>query len=198
MSPSDTLTYRRSVRLRNADYSHIGHYFVTICAFQMRCRFGKIADGTVILNVLGRIAVDCWREIPNHFKNVELDPFVVMPNHVHGILTISRGPENESHVAIKDGHGCPVPLRYSAERFQQPTVGSVPTIIRSYKGAVTYNGRQCLKMPTLQIWQSNYYERLLRNGKEFSQASRYIFENPAKWEATCRGTGHPCPSSPER
>jgi REP-associated tyrosine transposase len=192
MSPNNTLTARRSIRLRNVNYSSIGQYFVTICAFQMHCLFGKIDGETVVLNVIGRIALDCWRDIPFHFSHVELDPFVVMPNHIHGILTISGYPANGP---TEDGHGCPVPLQGpNPERFQHPTVGSLPTIIRSYKGAVTYNARQHLKRASLQVWQSNYYERVLRNGKEFSQASRYIFENPTKWDAACRGTGHPCPS----
>ena len=196
MSPSNTLPTRRSIRLRNANYSSVGQYFVTICAFQMHCLFGKIDGDTVVLNIIGRIALDCWRDIPFHFSHVELDPFVVMPNHVHGILTISRYPANERPVPAEDGHGCPVPLRDqpARERFQHPTVGSLPTIIRSYKGAVTYNARQHLKRASLQVWQSNYYERVLRNGEEFSQASRYIFENPAKWNEACRGTGYPCPS----
>ena len=183
---------RSSIRLRKFDYAHIGQYFVTICASEMRRLFGRIDDGTVILNVIGRIALDCWRDIPAHFPHVELDPFVVMPNHVHGILTISRYPANESLVLTKDGHGCPVPLRDqpTRERFQHPTIGSLPTIIRSYKGAVTYHARRQLNRTSLQIWQSNYYERVLRDGKEFSHASRYIFENATKW-AAYRSTGHP-------
>jgi len=99
----------------------------------------------------------------------------------------------------KDGHGCPVPLRDqpTRERFQHPTIGSLPMIIRSYKGAVTYHARRQLNRTSLQIWQSNYYERVLRDGKEFSHASRYIFENPTKW-AAYRSTGHPCPSLSSR
>src|SRR5260370_5132012 len=103
MSPDDTLPARRSIRLRNVNYSSIGQYFVTICAFQMHCLFGTIDNSTVIL--------DCWRDIPAHFSHVELNPFVVMPNHVHGILTISRHPANERDAPTQDGHGCPVPLQ---------------------------------------------------------------------------------------
>jgi hypothetical protein len=77
-----------------------------------------------------------------------------------------------------------VPLQRSLERFQRPTVGAIPTIIRSYKQSVTYLARQRLTRPSLAIWQSNYYERVLRDGKEFADASRYIFENPMKWQAT--------------
>jgi len=127
MSLDNTLPTRRSIRFADFDYSQGGQYFLTICAFEMRVLFGKMETNRILLNVIGRIALDCWRDIPNHFPLVELHPFVVMPNHVHGIL------------AIQDGHGCPVPLQnqHRAERFQHPTVASVPTIVRSYKSEVT-------------------------------------------------------------
>jgi REP element-mobilizing transposase RayT len=174
---------RRSIRLPGYDYSQIGQYFITICAHEMRNVFGKVANGAVLLNVIGRIAFDCWREIPEHFAHVELDAFVIMPNHLHGILTIRWSHATQSCRSIEDGHGCPVPLQPSLERFQRPSVGAIPTIIRSYKQSVTYLARQRLTKPSLAIWQSNYYERVLRDGKEFSEASRYIFENPMKWQA---------------
>ena len=145
----------------------------------MHCLFGKVESGGVILNVVGRIAVDCWSEIPHHFPHVTLEPFVVMPSHLHGILTIDA-----DRAGGEDGHGCPVPLQHPcAEHYQRPTVGSLPTIIRSYKGNVTYHARQALKRPAIQVWQSNYYERVLRDGQEFLKASQYIFDNPAKWQA---------------
>jgi len=176
------LPARRSIRLPGYDYSQIGQYFITICAYEMRNVFGKIANGALLLNLIGRIAIDCWREIPEHFAHVELDALVIMPNHLHGILTIRRPHATPSHGSIEDGHGCPVPLQL--ERFQRPSVNAIPTIIRSYKQTVTYLARRRLTQPSLAIWQSNYYERVLRDGKEFAEASRYIFENPTKWQAT--------------
>src|SRR5258707_9919417 len=179
------LTYgvpaRHSIRLPG--YSQIGQYFITICTYEMRNVFGKIANGTVVLNVIGRIAFDCWREIPEHFAHVELDAFVFMPNHVHGILTIPRSHATSIHGSLEDGHGCPVPLQRPLERFQRPTVGAIPSVVRSYKQTVTYLARRHLNRPSLAIWQSNYYERVLRDGQEFAKASRYIFENPMKWQA---------------
>ena len=187
MSSSDIHPKRRSIRLQDFDYAQRGFYFLTICAHQMHSLFGKLENNVVRLNVIGRIALDCWRDIPNHFSRVELHPFVIMPNHVHGILGFNDDP-----LEIEDGHGCPVPLPYRRrERFQRPTAGSLPTIVRSYKGSVSYLARQSLGRPALRIWQSNYFERALRNADEFSNARRYIFENPG------RGTGHPCPSSPQ-
>ena len=183
MPPTDAVPTRRSIRLPGYDYSQIGQYFITICAYEMRNVFGKIENGAALLNVIGRIGLDCWREIPEHFEHVELDAFVIMPNHLHGILTIRRSHAIQSPRSMEDGHGCPVPLQPSLEHFQRPSVGAIPTIIRSYKQSVTYLARRRLTRPSLAIWQSNYYERVLRDGKEFSEASRYIFENPIKWQA---------------
>jgi REP-associated tyrosine transposase len=184
MSDTCDIPARRSIRIRGYDYSQIGQYFITICAYEMQNVFGKIENGAVLLNVIGRIGLDCWREIPQHFEHVELDAFVIMPNHLHGILTIRRSHAIQSPRSLEDGHGCPVPLQPSLERFQRPSVGAIPTIIRSYKQSVTYLARQRLTRPSLAVWQSNYYERVLRDGKEFAAASRYIFENPMKWQAT--------------
>jgi len=134
----------------------------------MRNVFGKIANGAVVLNVIGRIAFDCWREIPEHFAHVELDAFVIMPNHVHGILTISRSRADQSRGSIEDGHGCPVPLQRSLERFQRPTVGAIPTIVRSYKQTVTYLARHRLT----KVISSHLAKQLLREGSPRRQGVR--------------------------
>ena len=169
MSDISKLPVRQSIRLPQFDYSQIGQYFVTICAFQMRCLFGRIEDGEARLSLIGGIARDCWLEIPSHFPCAVLEPFVIMPNHIHGILTIS-----------KDGHGDAVPL-HRPEGFQKAVAGSVPTIIRSFKAAVTYRVHADSMRRSIQVWQSNYFERVLRSGKEFVAASRYIVENPRLW-----------------
>jgi putative transposase len=169
ISDIDKLPARRSIRLPQFDYSQVGQYFVTICAFQMRCLFGRIEDAESRLSLIGEIAQDCWLQIPRHFPCVTLEPFVIMPNHIHGILTIN-----------KDGHGDAVPLHHP-EGFQKAAAGSVPTIIRSYKAAVTYRVHADSMRRSIQVWQSNYFERVLLSGKEFLAASRYIVENPKLW-----------------
>jgi len=107
----------------------------------MRCRFGRVGNEGVVLSPFGEVARNSWLEIPEHFPRVLLDAFVLMPNHVHGILILAhdktvddtgqRGTDGHS----ADGHGNAVPLQ---EAFQRPVGGSIPTIIRSYKSAVTY------------------------------------------------------------
>ena len=135
----DKLLARRSIRLPQFDYWQVGQYFVTICAFQMRCLFGRIRNAEARLSLIGEIARDCWLQIPSHFPCVVLEPFVIMPNHIHGILTIN-----------KDGHGYAVPLHHP-EGFQKAVAGSVPTIIRSYKAAVTYRVHADSRRRSIQV-----------------------------------------------
>ena len=82
------LHHRRSMRLQEYNYSSSGTYFVTICTSNRKCLFGDIVDGKMLLNELGRIARQCWWAIPDHFPHAQLDVFVIMPNHVHGIIWI--------------------------------------------------------------------------------------------------------------
>ena len=96
MNPATTgpdAHHRRSIRLKHYDYSQPGAYFVTICTHARACVFGDVVDGTMVLNDAGKMAAQCWRAIPEHFPHVALDVFVVMPNHVHGILFIRDGSE---------------------------------------------------------------------------------------------------------
>jgi REP element-mobilizing transposase RayT len=83
------LHHRRSNRLRGYDYSQPGAYFVTICVQRRACLLGKVFESDVNLNDLGRIAADCWKHVPQHFQDVSIDTFVVMPNHVHAIIILS-------------------------------------------------------------------------------------------------------------
>ena len=160
---------RRSIRLPDYDYTQAGTYFVTICAQGRRCLFGEVVDGEMLLNPFGRIAHQCWMSLPDHFVRLSLDEAVVMPNHVHGIFCI-----------VEDGRGtaCRAP---TMERFAQPVSGSIPTIIRSFKSAVTRAINQLRNTPGTPIWQSNYYERVIRDDKELAAIRQYIVGNPAKW-----------------
>jgi putative transposase len=165
--------HRRSIRLRGADYSEPGAYFITVCAVGRRCIFGNIEDGRVVLSALGEIVRACWVAIPEHFANASVQEFVVMPNHMHGIIGLTVGARYI------------VPLDQRArtpERFQKPVKGSVPTIVRTFKAAVARRARKELGISSEDVWQRNYFERVLRDGKEFADASRYIHENPGRWE----------------
>ena len=84
--------HRRSIRLRGYDYTSAGAYFITICAHRRECLFGEVVDGVMRLNVYGRVVDACWQAIPDHFPHVMLDVYVIMPNHVHGIIAIVDDP----------------------------------------------------------------------------------------------------------
>jgi putative transposase len=158
--------HRRSIRLPGFNYSQAGVYFVTICAFERRCLFGRMRDDAVDLGAIGRIVQARWLEMPQRFAHAELDAYVVMPNHLHGILLLHRTPARDP------GH---------AEGFQKPVAGSLPTIIRSFKAEVSARAKHAGVQPGHPVWQRNYFERVLRDGKEYSAAARYILENPARW-----------------
>jgi REP element-mobilizing transposase RayT len=162
--------HRRSVRLKGYDYAGSGAYFVTICTQNHECLFGEIRDGRMILNDAGRMVQSLWDELPRHFPNVELDTFVVMPNHVHGIIWI---------IDVGRGTACRAP---TVERFGQPVAHSLPTIIRSFKSAVTKCVNAQRGTPGLPIWQRNYYEHIIRNDDELNRICEYIVNNPARWD----------------
>ena len=132
-----------------------------------------------MLNPWGRVADECWRAVPDHFPYVELRAHVVMPNHVHGILSIQ---EIESPVGAKyfnhRGTIYRAPME-NAEQFGKPVVGSIPTIIRTFKAAVTR--RLGCEFGVSHIWQRNYYEYIIRDEKDLSRIYDYIESNPLTW-----------------
>jgi putative transposase len=164
--------HRRSIRIAGGDYSRPGCYFVTICAAFRRNVFGTVEDGKVVLSSLGEIVRSCWARIPEHFPNARTNEYVIMPNHLHGIIGLGVGAR---YIVPSD------PGERIKEAFQKPTRGTIPTIVRTFKAAVTRNARSELKMANEMIWQSNYFERVLRDGREVAIAVRYIAENPARW-----------------
>ena len=173
MSDSRLLPRRRSIRLQSFDYSHPGSYFVTILTHDARHIFGELILGQMKLSGIGNIVSDCWRDVPNHFPGIELSEFIVMPNHIHGIIRI---PARARHA---------VPLPRHAERveaFGSPRAVSVPTIVRSFKSAVSQRARKLLGQASARIWQRNYFERVIRNEREFHKVRHYIAQNPACWE----------------
>ena len=102
MPYNSNIHHRRSIRLKRYDYTQRGAYFVTICTHQRNCLFGEIVDGEIKLNTNGEIARGSWLSIPRYFKNVELDEFVIMPNHLHGIIIIESSEVAGEALANQD------------------------------------------------------------------------------------------------
>jgi REP element-mobilizing transposase RayT len=192
--------HRRSIRLREYAYTQVGAYFLTMCTFKKAPLFGKLQDGKMLLSPLGFIVEDCWTEIPNHFARVELDLYVIMPNHFHGIVVLQESPgrgtacralaaEELGGLVCGEGTACRAP---TAEQFGRPVPESVPTIVRSFKSAATKRANASLGTPGAALWQRNYFEHVIRDTQSLNRIREYIATNPAKWESdhdNPKGTG---------
>ncbi|MBM3132449.1 MAG: hypothetical protein FJZ95_05390 [Chloroflexi bacterium] len=153
--------HRRSIRLKGYDYAQSGAYFVTICTREKELYFEDAA--------IKSAAMDCWLTLPDHFPNAMLDEFVVMPNHVHGLLVLS------SRVSV--GAQNFEPLRNTYQHIIPKSLGS---IIRTYKSAVTTWCRN--NDHDYFGWQRNYHERIIRSEPELNEVRQYITNNPIRWE----------------
>lgn len=165
------LHHRRSIRLQGYDYTAAGAYFITICSYQREHIFGEVVDGEMRLNEWGEIARAEWFKTAELRPQVELfeDEFVVMPNHVHGIVWLVEPVGARRR-------------RAPTEKFGKPVVGSIPTIVRAYKSAVTYAINKSQNSRGSVIWQRNYYEHIIRDERELDLIARYIYYNPFNWQ----------------
>jgi REP element-mobilizing transposase RayT len=160
--------HRRSIRLKEYDYTQPAAYYITLCTKTRQCLFGDVTKGEMRLNSLGYIAFSCWQAIPNHFPHVELDAFVIMPNHLHGILVISDTIVGATPAS---------PLRHPCG----PTPKSVGAIVGSYKAAVSKRINSICNTESNSIWQRNYYEHINRDQESLHNIRQYIVENPRCW-----------------
>jgi putative transposase len=189
--PYDPHKHRRhSIRLKGFDYTQSGAYFLTICVYEQECLFGEVVAGLMRMNNYGRIAQREWERLPARFKNIALEASVVMPNHVHGIIVIADESEGVgarqgiSKTLAHNGPAVPLPDNpQNIEHFGRPVPGSIPTIVRSYKSAVSLRINRIRAMSTGPIWQRNYYEHVIRNEADLSRLRAYIQANPARWAA---------------
>lgn len=170
--------HRRSIHLREYDYSQPGSYFITICTIDKEPIFGEIIEGEIVLNQNGKAVEECWLAIPDHFGNIELDKFVVMPNHIHGIIVI-RPDDNDKQNTVGAKHASP--LRLYKIKIHGPKSNSIGAIIASFKSAATKQINILRNIAGQSIWQRNYYEHIIRDEQELNKIRRYVINNPAKW-----------------
>lgn len=195
MSYNPEIHKRKSIRLKGYDYSQEGLYFITICVKDRECLFGKIENGEMILNELGNIADNFWMEIPKHYPQIELHEYVVMPNHLHGVIEIittdnaTGGVVGTRHgVSLPDttdntvgtSHGMSLQHQSHDRKFGKPITGSISTIINQYKSSVkrwcNKNGHEYFQ------WQSRFHDHIIRSADDYLKISNYIVNNPAKWQ----------------
>lgn len=169
---------RRPNRLRGYDYSQAGAYFVTIVAQDRVCLFGEVVDGVMCPSDAGRQVATAWNELPAHYPHVELDAFVVMPNHFHGVIMLTGSDANAGPAAGMEpcvGAGLKPALTTNARH-------GLPEILRAMK---TFSGRHinaARNTPGAPVWQRSYYEHIIRDEPDLDRIRRYIDENPLRWE----------------
>jgi putative transposase len=178
VKPDHVRHHRRSIRLLTYDYGRAGAYFVTICTNKRECLLGQVADSAVLLNALGDIAVDEWLRIASVRDGVSLDAFVVMPNHLHGIIIITHGNVDTPSI----GRGDPAGRPYKPNRACGPAPGSVGAIVGQFKAAATKRINVLRQTPGASVWQRNYYEHVVRDEGELNHIRQYITDNPASWD----------------
>jgi REP element-mobilizing transposase RayT len=204
---------RRSIRLKGYDYSQAGAYFVTINVHQRRCILGEVMGSEVRLSPAGDMVLDVWEAIPDHYPGVDVDAFVVMPNHIHGIILLTtsagaapRGRPDSPRANQFDPDDPLLPQGNSGQaqgplgdrgqaQGPAPTVGPAPTtglrladVVGRFKSLTTR--RYIAGVRTLgwvpfdrYFWQRNYHERILRNENELNVRRWYIEENPLRWDS---------------
>jgi REP element-mobilizing transposase RayT len=156
----------KTTRLKGYDYSGDGEYFITICTKNKIRLFGEISPPKILLSKIGQIVVDCWNDLPNHYQNIILDEFIVMPDHIHGIIIIRNGPDNKFKYGLSEF------IRafksFSSRRINKLNV--VETGLRPVSTTTTSN-----------IWQSRFYDRIIRSDNELNRIRSYIKNNPTKF-----------------
>lgn len=172
--------HRHSIRLPAFDYAQPGAYYVTIVAWQREYLFGDIVNGEMKLSKLGLVAKQQWEKLPIRFPNIDLGAFVIMPNHMHGIIVIMSGRGTAGHPKNLGGES--IRRAPTHEQFQKPVKGSIPTIVRSYKSAVSNRINLIRGTQDVPVWQRNYYEHVIRNDKDVQNKTDYINANPLLWE----------------
>lgn len=167
------LPERKQLRYKDFDYSNPGYYFITICSDDKEEIFGRIEKGKMILSEYGRIVNKCWNLIPEHFANVELDQFQIMPDHLHGIIIINP----HSNTDVGDAYNASRRNNRDA-KFASPTDRTkmlLSIIIQQFKRQVTIETRSFYNK---KIFQRSFYDRIIRNEKELYNIRKYIIENP--------------------
>jgi putative transposase len=201
--------HRRSIRLRNYDYSQPGAYFVTICTYQKQCWCGEIKNGQMCLNQLGKIVADEWLKTPKIRPNFQLDEWIIMPNHLHGIIIINdcysnenkrdlgANQDNNRDLERRDGFiGQDFGVNHdnkganqhnnrdlgarNAPLRQKPN--SLSSFVAGFKSAVTKRINLLRQNTNIPIWQRNYYESIVRDEKSLAAIKSYIINNPSCWQ----------------
>lgn len=160
--------HRRSIRLKGYDYSQTGFYFITLCSRDRQCWFGEIKNGKMYLNSIGSIVAKEWLKSAEIREEIELDEWIVMPNHFHAIVIIQTEIKNGFAEQFENNPGARKPR-------------SLSTLISGFKAVVTKRINEIRQVSGVSIWQRNYYEHIIRDELSLYNIRKYIVENPLSW-----------------
>jgi REP element-mobilizing transposase RayT len=161
--------HRRSIRLKNYDYSQAGMYFLTLVTYKRKRFFGEIKGKKMILSEAGKVAQECWLAIPEHFPNAVLHEFVIMPDHVHGIIELKKDQRADESLQGSENR---------RNEFGKIIPRSIGSIVKGFKIGVTKWFRSNTK--EYKVWHRDYYERIVRDEEAYRRISAYIRRNPEK------------------
>ena len=179
---------RRSIRLQGYDYTRQGAYFVTICTRNRACLLGDIVEGRMHLSEAGRLAQVAWEYLPHHYPHVQIDVWVIMPNHMHGIVILTKEQATDDDMRVgadpKTDVGAISKINVGAGFKPAPTIPTrhgLSEIVRAFK---TFSARRINALHNTvgaPFWQRNYYEHIIRNQSALDRIRQYIADNPARW-----------------
>ncbi|MBC8076403.1 MAG: transposase [Chloroflexales bacterium] len=157
--------HRRSIRLPGYDYAQPGAYYVTLCVHDRSCIFGTVDNGALVPSELGHLVLYSWRQLPHHFRHIALDAYVLMPNHLHGVVVF------QSPGAATGGGANP----------HGTAPGSLGAVVQSFKSRSARVVNRRRGAPGAPLWQRNYYEHIVRDDDDLRRIRSYIVANPARW-----------------
>ena len=169
---------RKSIRLKNYDYTQQGAYYVTVCVNDRKCVFGDVRDGDMVLNAAGDMVQRVWDQIPQFYDGIDTDHFQIMPNHIHGIIMIvGAGP-----CARPDNNDYGSNNHIGQPQGVAPTALSLSDVIHRFKTMTTKqycDGVKSNNWPAfnIRLWQRNYYEHVIRDGSDLNRIREYIVNN---------------------
>ena len=176
---------RSSIRLQGYDYTRQGAYFVTICTRNRACLLGDIVEGRMHLSEAGRLAQVAWEDLPHHYPHVQIDVWVIMPNHMHGIVILTKAQATDDDMRVgadpKTDVGAISKINVGAGLKPAPTCHGLSEIVRAFK---TFSARRINALHNTvgtPFWQRNYYEHIIRNQSALDRIRQYIVDNPARW-----------------
>jgi putative transposase len=193
MKYNPDIHHRRSIRLKGYDYSQEGYYFITVCANENKCLFGEIENGVMNLNCAGKMIDYQWNDLARRFRHIELDEYIIMPNHFHGIIivgaTLVVAPITDNiRAGTRPAPTCEptgaAPTIKPTKTMGYPTIGDMVGAFKSITSYEYINGVKINNWKPFdgKLWQRNYYEQILRNETSLRHIREYIVNNPYQWQ----------------